>query len=267
MTRAAKIVWFIGLAIFIGWLTHKAFGQTFQRSLPFLAKPIATATGPWLPTNISPAYRWWVFNDLETNVAATNWVDRIHGAPLRPYVTGPYVAPINTTTGLYFSGLSGMSNAPVLDGVSNSPCWLVPPFNPGTSTLAIVVTVRTPATFGYTFQGANFCDYSGGYGLFAWTDKTWKFNGSGGLAVLAQYIENQRMDLIGIFSNIDYVTWYTNGILSSTVDTGNPMNNSWLGSVSFKGEIWECLVASNVWDSVGISNFHWYATNTYGFTP
>lgn len=70
MTRAAKIVWFIGLAIFIGWLTHRAFGQTFQRSLPFLAKPIVTSdvfTPITNPTQVPWLIAWYDFS-WNTNV-------------------------------------------------------------------------------------------------------------------------------------------------------------------------------------------------------
>lgn len=92
MTKAAKILWFLCLAIFLGWLTHRAFSQTFQRSLPFLAKQTVTQTVPFgihdkyyhliadstnifnqygtTPTNGQPVWSWRNEEDAYTNFGA-----------------------------------------------------------------------------------------------------------------------------------------------------------------------------------------------------
>lgn len=94
MTKAAKILWFLCLAIFLGWLTHRAFGQTFQRSLPFLAKSVPS--GPFKPTDIANL-KFWLLPDTNY-LHSTNTCDLPIG-----YTNGANLQCISDATGSGYS--------------------------------------------------------------------------------------------------------------------------------------------------------------------
>lgn len=218
-----------------------------------------------VPSNIASGLRyWWVNHDLDATNFVTNWIDRISSSV---WTNGDIAnAPTNSATGVFFkrTGSQVLTNSGVVLGANTAdPCshWYI-------------VNLASGNACGWLTQSRTLA--AGGFGFVAAPNPF--------LAITPSFVQGPK---IPITTTIDIactarnsgaayeIVWYTNGVIFAT-----NANFTWFGTVSWKslggdtadgfynGRVQELAIWSNtVLSSVNISNLHYYATNTYGFTP
>ncbi len=239
-------------------LFSQGFG-IFSRDQPFFAKDISTVSSPTNSLLAGIGY-WWVASDL-TNSPVTTWTDRVSGFILKQ----PTVAnqPTWSTNGVRFAVAS--TQYLVTNGSPPIVWRLGPSVDYGDAILVILDRASTGDTtvIGPTTPGGRILAFD--FGANAWD------NGSGsqfGITTTGQWY-----DYLYAGTNFAgaYAT-YTNGVLAFTGAASKHSPHIFGGGssgASFDGTIKEIIVWTNIAGTTSLqaSNIHWYATNTYKYSP
>ena len=229
---------------------------------PFFAlASTAAASGPFGPTNVAGLGNWWVFSDVVTNAAVSNWVDRIQFKALTNSGTA---RPTNSALGVHFVEASSTqltnSGVPIgdNDGTKKHTQWYIINLDNASGFHAFVGT--SPAAARQNHLGFDF-----GKNYFFITPTLYE---SGAIAAGA-WVD---VCLVGGSGNTS--TWYTNGVASTTVANSldNGINWRCWGGDGLNGFcsvfVREYAIFTNtVLSASSVSNLHYYATNLYKYTP
>ncbi len=243
-------------------LFSQGFGS-FSHDQPFFALT-SSSSSPFTPYQINPIH-WWVHTDANTNNAKTNaWIDRIQGQFALQTTAGSQ--PFNTSTGFNFTA------TPYFSTTNNSG-------QPSVSMFILLFHATTdfqyPVAFG--FGGDGFTLNTGS------TNLGWTGSAVGGSQFIRKPPTDVWMDVVSVVSTnsgLPYILIYTNGVLQLS----NVNNTAFLsvdGNVTigarrndglqpFNGVIREVLFSTNNYTdggSLAATNLHWYATNTYHYSP
>jgi len=257
------------------YLFAQGFGS-FSHDQPFFAND--SAAGGQTPEQIalSAAVHRWVYSDLTNNAPVTNWIDRIAGSV---WTNGAIAnRATNSSSGVFFDSSHYLTNnwqsfpSNVAFGFIVN---IVDPDDGGTVHPALLFDngPSEGTTYGYRFL-------FGGEQL-----QVWLANAGYDLTVGPYPIVGTKhtmlFDQAHIAGNNDVYFW-TNNVMSKTLTGGGSWATTagiypyWLGQNRFRNSgpkmfinelwIWTNVVGSQLTTSVR-SNWHYYATNTYGFTP
>lgn len=223
---------------------------------PYFVRQLSASvpSGPTL-TDIPGLYSWWVSSDYPTNTQVTNWVARISGVGLTNNLV---FSPTNTATGMSFvtSNWFGLTVPSVGSGIATTNVWLV---------------IMQPDTQPIDYTSVlGFSDT--GRGLFLRTSKQFfyssTFNTSFGAYTVGSVID-LTMELNR--QALGTAVFMTNGVACASFSEAGSRTWSTVGFQQtfgyYKGKILEIAQWTNILSSVNISNIHYYATNTYKFTP
>lgn len=237
-------------------------GQLSQQRAPSSA---------WVdPSSSNTLYAWWVATDKPVSgtsqINDTNpWIDRVKGILLQN----------GQNTLCVTNDIKGMTGGNAQHPLTNAPLSATT-----NSTVCVIVEVHghagtqiiyTPYDFSDATQGAT----PGGIGIDANTFR-WGTAFTGGPAISGTISNSKIYDLILNQTN-GTILVYTNGVQSVSLASRLPPSGGWPwyaaihDSVSavagFDGWIKEILVWTNSFSSLQFSNVHYYATNTYQYTP
>ena len=233
-----------------------AFGQLEAKK-----KSAGSLTGvsptPFSPSNIVGLVYWWVASDLSLNNPVASWVDR---GPYSSYALQATSGsrPTNSVLGVRFNG------AQYID-ITNL-VW-----SPHTNNSYFFV-IRPDAASGGVDRFVMAESYNtGSAGLGLLTDNRWFVNSYISTPLAAGVV----CDLIGTYLQTTN-TFYTNGVLAS-ISTANESPQTMVGIGTrrdspgdnyYRGYIQEIAIWTNKsLTAPDLANLHYYATNTYGFSP
>jgi hypothetical protein len=219
--------------------------------LPFLAPNAIASSAPTNSIPGAPALAlWWVASDtlvFGTNIAVTNWTERVNGVQSKQGDASRQ--PTNSLLGVGFGGAQDLTNVSTLTSHSN--------------TFFVIYEATATAPIANVLGG-------GGYG-FSLASLEWYESGTPLTKLSSAVSLNQVKDFVWNGTN----TFYTNNVVSATGISLPGIGFTNIGSAMpstpnsfWKGYILEIAVWTNtVLSAVNISNIHYYATNTYGFSP
>lgn len=205
---------------------------------------------------LPPGIGWrWKSSALSTGLVSI-WTDSIRGYNLAQSASGN--RPTNDVNGVTFAAskwLDATNLALVCSSSSSAKdCFMV--------------IVKFDAVTEQYILGENL---GGAYAGLSTLTRWYNPNAPWGLTATGQWIDF----LYAGKSGTVYQT-YTNGVVGNSTTTGSYYDSTVVkvGSLSgnnanFKGQLKEFIVWTNVvgFDSTAVSNIHYYATNTYGFSP
>lgn len=234
-------------------------GQPFNAvtSLPFLARnPIISD----IPGQIGGMFIRLRASDLATNVNVTAWTDEVHGITWTNAT--PATQPTNSPSGVWFNLGNNLSTA-------------TPPTFNGTQQVFVVFNYNTTTGFG-TILGSGGGEGTlgilivpSGFGVQTFLPSTvdayWSKPDIGA---------NLWHDAISVGGS-NPIQGYTNGIAALTFNNPGGWPADWLGvnqngtGDKYQGYITELIIWTNptAFTSTQVSNLHYYATNTYKFSP
>lgn len=246
-----------------------AMGQGFGFSDHVYLSPVPRVPvpiTPLIPTNlIAGGFLWYVASDL-TNGPVNSWTDRINHVVVSmgnsaniPYKTNDYVTFTNVNQVL-----------------TNRTVQLNEWFNTGHRTFIVVMSDETSASqyiFGLgssTFAGFRF-DQANPPGMNSWDGAnmpTWVAPCKGNLRdimVIFKTPPTCQSLTNNIQANINGIAFFAAGGFTG-FSIGNRASDS--GGVGIApAKIRELLLYTNDISSIDASNYHYYATNLYLFTP
>lgn len=262
--KCIKLLGFIA-TVFSSALSETAQCQ-FSIEQPFFASPVASGD---IPSQAGILLYRWVATDT-TNSTVNTWVDRIQGNVLfQTNGTANQGPPKSNATGVVFFGTNLLYSTNII-------------FNPSTNSL-MLITADMDANLAAiarqiwgeisTTIGFQLADQGSG------SDVQW-YNGVTTflLADFYSYPPNTNDLLLFKPPNVTGVC-YTNGVVSTTNthsgDFGPGLNLQAMGqspgvggNTRLKGAFKEiCIWAGTNFSAATISNLHYYATNTYKFSP
>ena len=246
------------------------FGQlTVQQMEPFFKG--AGVPSVFYPTNLPGVWiRWWVASDNPTNITITNWVDRVVAAQLTNTLA---LSPTNSALGMGFNGSTYLQWKDILTTDNNSSV---------TNVVFLIMQPITPSTdFSGVYGIRDVAQYSTGRGLMTRTTGAYQWNDGVFQADICKFTSGSYQDMAIVGPEATSTTsmlFYTNGILGfSAANAGwltsrphNVVGHNSNNNGNYKGLIQEMLVGTNIpiaQVTMVVSNLHWYATNTYHFTP
>lgn len=254
MKTAIKIILFFFVGSLLGGVIALcSYGQTFQRSLPFLAKSSAV-TSPVFP---SPVNYWWVYTDIDTNNAPiSSWPDRNY-AITWVNNAAENTKPVNTAIGATFYGTnSQLTNLIVGTGVdlTNTTFFILK--RTKNNAVQDYLDKQLDGTLGLGYSSDNKNQM---YATSARKDGTSPLNAFYDIAWVS-------------YSNSCFIC-YTNGLPAYTnaligIAAGWRYLGGFAGQGWFGGVVKEITMTTNyAWTAEEVLAAHQYATNTYGFSP
>lgn len=247
----------------------QGFGS-FSSDQPYLAQEFVS---PPSPTDIPGLFYRWVAADLltsngQTNLAVTNWIDRIQSSPL---TNGDAATrPINNNTnGVMFNGTSYLTNIVTITNTQGGPLsWFVV-LNRTNGMPYEAYIFGTHNSYGFSLRNNE--------NLFdgAWPDQLVYNDGTGLYHYAGLLPTNSIMDICfsgNTASDTNYAHCWTNGLWSGKV-TVHPFSDgiNLIGAQTladsnwrFKGYLYEICIYTNYLTTNQIVGLHTYRTNTYG---
>lgn len=229
-----------------------AFGQAFTPRRPFVTQS-TPASGP---SSMGQLAYWWVASDLPLGAVST-WTDRNVGSVWQSR-TPAQPAPTNTVDGVQFNGTTHTTLTNVIGAISvitNSSQFVILA-RTGTGAFQDILDFKNDGTWEWT-----------------WFSTTWElFPGS--KAAVGNPGTNVFFDMAytSDYAN-NRIIGYTNGVAVIT-NTTSTIGGTWhiMGGITnsgfFSGYIKELIMYTNtVLNLTTVSNLHYYATNTYHYTP
>lgn len=223
------------------------------------------------PPNFFPSgmYLRWVASDVPlNNVVSNQWADRIQGVLLQQ--GDGTKQPTNSSLGVYFNGTWFLTN-------------VAKTFNAGGGGFAVLAILNQDVTTGTqmgitddTHTGDGIPQFNTGGGSTFWV------RGASGSDFQDMKFVNPGNTLHDILfcptNGAANSTCFTNGVATPCTIAANSQQPNMVGfgresggTQLFHGYLRELIVwtnqASFTFSSVNVSNVHYYATNTYGFTP
>lgn len=214
----------------------------------------------------------WVHTDMTTGwVVTNNWVDRIQSV-VWPGVAG--ATPTNLANGVFFAGGQYLDLASNSKGAGNSSTvqWaMLLIYNQTDNSATDMLIGDGNGTGGYGIQLNQGAD-----GLY-WVHYNTIFR-----RLCQRPAPNLVHDVLICCTNgMSHMTCFTNGVYtgadhnqgeaSTTGFLVKTLAADYSGAQKFVGFIKEVIVWTNAaafsWSSVNASNVHYYATNTYSYTP
>lgn len=244
-------------------LSLTAFGQAFTPRRPFVYQLLSTVTTNPSPINI-PINYWWVSSDLDTNtVGVTNWPDRIWTNQWKQEGAAG-IQPRWTTNGIVFNRDAGTYLTGLVTFAVNT--------NASSHYLLIE---RTTNTYNGDVLTLGDTSFELGYWLDA-TDNRFFTHFVSTYLYPCQTPLNAWQDIVMTFDATNLtIKCYTNGVPIFTNTSGTPgyftfdkVGGKKSIQSAFTGVIREIGIWSNlVLNASSVSNLHYYATNTYKYTP
>lgn len=241
------VVWSIIIAVIVA-MAFKAHAQIAPGALHrLIGNPVASSSGWPDPSGANKLEHWWVGSDL-TNSPISSWTNRITiGSVLR--TNGVNDVTWTTDHVNLVGNINPLQAFPLLgfDGrytpTTNGGCVAII-FSQNQSTTTGEILVST--------NGLNLLDVLSDGATLRWEGTQ-----------VATIPKNVVFDFI---YNADGYCW-TNGI-ATTLRGGLGAHLGFSGVSRLKGSIYEILIWTNGPLTSGqISNFHYYATNTYKYSP
>jgi hypothetical protein len=264
--RISIAVVILVVAVVYFCLIVHARGQGFTPRRPFilqLASPGGGGTNG-TPYAVPGIYLWWNYQDAlaqGTNVAMTNWVDRIQGLIFTNQTAG--YRPTIETNGVKFDGSSTF-----LTNISPG-VWLASSYSLIFVVLDWIYTGNSRAT--YLCFNTNLAVGSRAYTLqntWNWEERVnsgsfYDLGANGGI----------KTNVLFSLSSMNVLTndmFFTNGVRSRLGSTGGSQMFNNLGGIifsewGFQGWIRDVIVYTNVFlDPLLITNLQYWASTNYG---
>lgn len=226
--------------------------------LPYFVKQGPSIILPY-PQTLADTMGYWVSSDLPLSNSVASWVSRISASDtLAQTVSGN--RPTNSSLGVYFGGTSVLTN-------NSKSWWSSVAGNSGTFFFIVYKNSYTDAALEIMLQ-----DYPGGVSTGFKLENSFIQYGSANWGHIAG--ANTYRDFVFVLDTATAKAYcWTNGVSVgavinlSTTFQGLRLGNRLSGGSPWLGYITEFAVITNHQSDSVISNLHYYATNTYSFTP